>query len=108
VTALVLLVAAFWFPATGEAAERALRFFARLSQSAAAAPETGESPAPIAGLVIFAMGLILVIVGSGVASVRANTLTLGTGIMLDLIGLVMMRSGGFLRRLWPLAATKQP
>jgi len=108
VTALVLLVAAFWFPATGEAAERALRFFARLSQPTAAAPVTGESPAPIAGLVIFAMGLILVIVGSGVAADRANTLTLGTGIMLGLIGLVMMRSGGLLRRLWPLAATKQP
>jgi Na+/proline symporter len=96
VTALVLSGAAFWFPATGEAAERSSRFFARLSQPAGPAAEGGESPAPIAGLVILAMGLILGIVGSGVLGAVANMLTLGTGLFLTLIGGSMVGS-----RFWP-------
>ena len=95
VTAAVLLVAALAFPAKGEAAERAAQFLARLGRTAIAS-EVQTSPAPVAGLVIAIMGLVLAVTGSGVAAVQANTLTLETGIMLGLIGLFMMRSGGFL------------
>jgi hypothetical protein len=107
ITTLVLVVAAYAFPARGEAAERASQFLTRLGRTALAS-ESQSSPAPVAGVVIAIMGLVLVVTGSGIAAVPRNTLTLGTGIMLGLIGLVMMRSGGLLRRLWPLAATKQP
>jgi uncharacterized sodium:solute symporter family permease YidK len=105
ITALVLVVAAYAFPARGEAAERASQFLARLGRTAIAS-ESQASPAPVAGLVIAIMGLVLVVTGSGVAATRANMLTLGTGIMLGLIGWVMMRSGGLMRRLWPLAARR--
>jgi hypothetical protein len=55
------------------------------------------------------MGLVLAVTGSGIVNVRRNTLTLGTGILFGLIGVaMMMRSGGFVRRLWPLGARKQP
>lgn len=107
VTALVLVVAAYAFPARGEAAERASRFMTQLGHSAPAS-EGQVSPAPVAGAVIGIMGLVLLVLGSGIATIPKNTLTLGTGVILSLIGLAMMRSGGLLRRLWPLAATKQP
>ena len=107
VTALVLVIAAYTFPAKGEAAERASQFLARLGR-AALASESQASPAPVAGLVIAIMGLVLTITGSGVATVQANWLTLGTGIMLGLIGFFMMRSGGLWRGLWPGAAARQP
>ena len=105
ITALVLVVAAYAFPPRGEAAERASQFLARLGRTAIAS-ESQASPAPVAGLVIAIMGLVLAVTGSGVAAARANTLTLGTGIMLGLIGWVMMRSRGLWRRLWPLAAKR--
>ncbi|MGO8787436.1 MAG: sodium:solute symporter family transporter [Terriglobia bacterium] len=106
-TALVLVVAAYAFPAKGEAAERASQFLGRLGRTALASASQA-SPAPVAGLVIAIMGLVLVVTGSGVAAVPANTLTLGIGTMLGLIGWVMMRSGGSRRRWWPIAATKEP
>ena len=104
---LVLVVAAYVFPARGEAAERASQFLWQLGRSALAS-ENQVSPAPVAGVVIAIMGLVLAVTGSGIANVRRNTLTLGTGMMLGLIGLGMMRSGGLVRRLWPLGARKQP
>jgi Na+/proline symporter len=106
VTALVLVYAAYVFPARGEAAERASQFLGRLGRTALAS-ENQVSPAPVAGVVIAIMGFVLAVTGSGIANVRRNTLTLGTGIMLGLIGLGMMRSGGAVRRLWPLGARKQ-
>ena len=102
ITALVLVVAAYAFPAKGEAAERASQFLGRLGRTALASASQA-SPAPVAGLVIAIMGLVLVVTGSGVAAVPANTLTLGIGTMLGLIGWVMMRSGGSRRRWWPIA-----
>jgi SSS family transporter len=108
ITALVLVVAAYAFPAKGEAADRAAQFFGRLGRTALAS-ESHASPAPVAGLVIAIMGLVLAVTGSGIVNVRRNTLTLGTGILFGLIGVaMMMRSGGFVRRLWPLGARKQP
>ena len=99
VTVLVLMGAARWFPATGEAAERVSRFFTRLGEPVLATPDPAENPAPIAGLVTLTMGLILVVVGSGVLATAANKLTLGTGIFLALVGASMM-GARFWPRLW--------
>ncbi len=94
ITALVLVVAAYALPARGEAAERSARFFVRLGRPALSS-ESQTSPAPMAGLVIALMGLVLVIVGSGIVTARATVLTLGTGAMLGSIGVAMMKSGGW-------------
>ncbi len=93
VTALALAAAARWFPATGEAAERAARFFARLAEPALPASSSHASPAPVAGIVIALMGIILSIVGSGALGGSANPLTLGVGGLLAVLGGVMWASG---------------
>jgi Na+/proline symporter len=103
VTVLVLMAAAYWFPATGEAAERVSRFFTRLGEPVLATPDPAENPAPIAGLVTLTMGLILVVVGSGVLATAANKLTLGTGIFLALVGGSMMGA-----RIWPRLWRSRP
>ena len=92
ITTLVLVVAAYAFPATGEAAERASAFFDRLARPTLSTSAAEISPAPVAGLVIGLMGLVLLVIGSGLLTPRAYTLTLGTGAVLVAIG--VMLSGG--------------
>jgi hypothetical protein len=102
VTTLVLIVAAHAFPATGEAAERASAFFDRLARPAISTSTSEISPAPVAGLVIGLMGLVLLVIGSGLLTPRAYTLTLGTGAVLVVTGGIMMGSRFYPRRLRPL------
>jgi hypothetical protein len=52
------------------------------------------------------MGLVLLVIGSGLLTSRAYTLTLGTGAVLVAIGAIMMRSQFFPRRLQPFTTTK--
>jgi SSS family transporter len=92
ITTLVLVVAAYAFPARGEAALRSSAFFGRLAQPSISTPETGLSPTPVAGLVIALMGLVLLIVGSGLLTSHVYALTLGTGAGLVAIGIILMRS----------------
>jgi hypothetical protein len=106
VTTLLLVVAAYAFPATGEAAERASAFFDRLARPAISTSVPEISPAPMAGLVIGIMGLVLVVIGSGWVTSHANMLTLGTGGALAVIGATMMRGRLFPRRLQALMAAK--
>jgi Na+/proline symporter len=108
VTTLVLIVAAYAFPATGEAAERASAFFDRLGRPVISTPETEVSPAPVAGLVIGLMGVVLLATGSGLVTSRPYTLTLGAGATLALIGAAMMRTKIFPRRVRTLAANGSP
>jgi SSS family transporter len=90
VTLAILTIAALWFPATGEAAERASKFFAILRRPSTSATH-GTSPAPIAGLVISTMGLALIIVASGVfPTTPPNLVTLGAGAAFSAIGLTMV------------------
>jgi solute:Na+ symporter, SSS family len=86
-TSVVLLLAAWLFPAKGEAADRSNRFQAKLEGSAPSTVDA-ESPAPIAGLIIGVMGLVLAVIGTGVLA-RTNWLTMGTGLGLLAIGLAM-------------------
>jgi Na+/proline symporter len=106
ITTLVLLVAAYAFPATGEAAERAAAFFDRLARPALSTSVAEISPAPVAGVVIALMGLVLLVIGSGLLISHANMLTLGTGVVLTVIGAVMMGSRFFPRRLQPVMTAK--
>jgi Na+/proline symporter len=101
ITTLVLVVAAYAFPATGEAAERARAFFDRLARPAISTSASEISPAPVAGLVIGLMGLVLLVIGFGFLTPRVYTLTLGTGGVLVVIGATMMRARFFPRRLQP-------
>ncbi len=107
-TALVLVVTAYAFPARGEAAERAAHFLARLAQPAVATVEAPSSPAPVAGLVIGVMGLVLLVVGSGTIVPHTSRLTLGTGALLAAIGAVMMRSRLLPHRLRHVAGGNLP
>jgi Na+/proline symporter len=107
ITTLVLVVAAYAFPATGEAAERASAFFGRLARPAISSSTSEISPAPLAGLVIGLMGLVLLVIGSGWVTPQANTLTLGTGGALAAIGATLMGSRFSARRLPPLMSEKQ-
>jgi hypothetical protein len=98
-TAAVLAVAAIWFPATGEAAERAATFFAALRRPSVATSASVVSPTPIAGRVIGIMGLALVIVGLGLfANTTFNVITLGMGCLFGTIGLGMVLPDWFKRR----------
>jgi SSS family solute:Na+ symporter len=87
VTGLVLFLAAILFPVKGEAADRSARFSEKLGKLAL---PTGvvEDPAPIAGLVIGVMGVVLAVLGMGVLA-KPNLLTIGTGLGLLAIGLGM-------------------
>jgi SSS family transporter len=105
-TTLVLVVAAYAFPATGEAAERASAFFGRLAQPAISTSAAEISPGPVAGLVIGLMGLVLLVIGSGLVTPHASRLTLLTGGLFVAIGVTMMRSRLFPRRWQPLMTTK--
>ncbi len=106
ITTLVLVVAAYAFPASGEAAARASAFFDRLARPSISTPETGISLAPVAGLVIGLMGLVLFVIGSGLLTRHAYTLTLGTGVGLVVIGAILMRSRFFPHRVQPLMTAK--
>ncbi len=98
ITLLVLVAAAYAFPARGEAAARASAFFDRLHRPVTSTAASDVSPGPVAGLVIGLMGLVLLAIGCGVLTPRAYTLTLITGGVLVAIGLIMMRSKFFPRR----------
>jgi SSS family solute:Na+ symporter len=89
-TTLVLVAAARWFPARGEADARAADFFARLKRPSAPADRPLTSPVPVAGIVILIMGLVLLIAGSGLFGVQANWLTPATGGFFAALGLAMM------------------
>jgi len=106
VTSLVLLVAAYAFPATGEAAERASVFFNRLARPALSTSAAEISPAPVAGLVIGIMGLVLLAMGAGLITPRSYTLTLTAGAVLTIIGAAMMRARLFPRRAHSLKTAK--
>jgi cytochrome c biogenesis protein CcdA len=86
-TTVVLLLAALLFPVKGEAADRSDRFLEKLGGSAPSTVAV-ENPAPIAGLVIGVMGVVLSVIGMGVFT-RPNWLTIGTGLGLLAIGLAM-------------------
>jgi len=107
ITTLVLVVAAYAFPASGEAAERASAFFARLRRPAVPTSTSEGSPTPLAGLVIGLMGLVLLVTGSGLLTPRAYTLTIVTGGVLVVIGGIMMRSRFFPRRLQSVRTEEQ-
>ncbi len=98
ITTLVLVVAAYAFPASGEAGERASAFFDRLARPAISTAASVVSPTPVAGLVIGLMGLVLCVIGSGLLTPRAYKLTIATGGVLVVIGGIMMRSRLFPRR----------
>ena len=63
-TAIVLLLAARLFPVKGEAADRSICFLEKLGGSAAPTVDA-ENPAPIAGLVIGVMGVVLAVIAHG-------------------------------------------
>jgi solute:Na+ symporter, SSS family len=86
-TVIVLFVAAYMLPVKGEAADRSNRFLKKLDGTALPT-EAGENPAPIAGLVIGVMGVVLAVIGMG-ALARLNWLTVGIGVGLVIIGLAM-------------------
>lgn len=93
-TVATLAIAAIWFPATGEAAERAEKFFATLRRPSISADAEVTNPIPIAGVVIGTMGLALVIVGLGVfPSTRLSLFTLGLAVVFMAIGLAMALPG---------------
>jgi solute:Na+ symporter, SSS family len=99
-TALVLVLAASWFPSRGYAAEVTSEFFAVLGQPAVTVEKDMPSPSPIAGLVIGVMGLVLSAVGLGIIPRgRLNVLTLSVGAGFLTIGSAMtMGSRWFTRR----------
>jgi len=88
ISALVLWIAARFFPVKGEAAGRSSRFMEKLGKPLAAS-EGVESPGLIAGLVIGVMGVTLIVLGLGMVLTTANKLTLGTGVALLGVGLAM-------------------
>jgi SSS family transporter len=97
-TVLVLVGAALWFPARGEAAERASQFFAALERPSTPAEVTVASPAPIAGLVIGIMGVVLCVIGLGVLpSTSRSVVTLIMGVVFAAIGVAMAASLWFSR-----------
>ncbi len=90
-TTLVLAAAAVWFPARGEAAERAATFFAALERPSLSAEGTVADPAPIAGLVIGVMGLVLAVIGLGILPSTSLAMTsLLMGIVFAAIGGVLI------------------
>jgi SSS family transporter len=91
ITTATLAIAAIWFPARGEAAERASRFFATLTRPSIPTEISVTNPTPIAGLVAGAMGVALIIVALGIfPDTRLNLSTLGIGIVFTVIGLAMI------------------
>ena len=89
-TTLVLMLAAFMFPAKGNAARVASDFIAGLARPALATEDNMPSPLPIAGLVIGIMGLVLALVGFGLVSGdRLNLLTLSVGVSFLTVGVFM-------------------
>jgi len=101
-----LVVAAYAFPATGEAAQRASAFFDRLARPALSTSVAEISPAPVAGLVIGLMGLVLLAIGSGLLTPHAYGLTLAAGAVLTIIGAAMMRARLFPRRVQSVMRSK--
>lgn len=87
VSAFVLFLAGWLFPVQGEAADRSALFFEQLKRLAPPT-EAVDDPAPIAGLVIGVMGVVLFMLGMGVLA-ESNRLTAGTGMGLTVIGLAM-------------------
>lgn len=91
VTTVLLLVSMQRFPIVGDAAARASTFFDQLRRPAAASASS-ENPAPVAGLVIAIMGVVLIIIGIGPFASTRNHLTLAVGTLLSILGLVMQAS----------------
>ncbi len=89
-TLAIIAISAIWFPATGEAAERAAQFFTTLRRPPVAADAAAINPIPIAGVIIAVMGLALVVVGLGVfPGTKLSSFTLGLATVLVTIGLGM-------------------
>jgi Na+/proline symporter len=97
ITTLVLVVAAYAFPVTGEARERSSAFFDRLSRPVVSAASADVSPRSVVGMVIGSMGLVLLVIGSGLLTPHSNSLTLGTGGAFVAFG-VMLWGGRWIRR----------
>jgi solute:Na+ symporter, SSS family len=90
-TALALLLAAIYMPATGRSVATTSEFFAILQRPAVELKNEISSPSPIAGLVIGLMGLVLVAVGAGVIpKCEANLMPVGVGIGFFVVGLAMI------------------
>jgi hypothetical protein len=108
-TTAIIAIAAIWFPATGEAAERASKFFATLRRPSIATEASVTSPIPISGIVIGTMGLALVIVALGVfPTTKLNLITLGMGVIFNVIGLGMVLPEWLARRRRPPVETALP
>src|SRR5579884_760538 len=90
-TTVALIIAARYFPAQGEAQERARTFFTRLSQASQIPAQDLPSPAPIAGTVIVTIGLVLLTAGSGLLPFGRNSFSMGTGGFFVLLGVVMIK-----------------
>jgi len=98
-TGAILAISATWFPATGDAAERASKFCATLRRPATPAEAGATNPTPIAGVVVATMGFALIIVGLGVfPATRLSPMTLGLAVVLTGIGLGMILPGRFGQR----------
>ena len=90
-TALTLLLCVVWAPATGSSVKTTSDFFTVLETPAVSVNNETPSPAPIAGLIIGLMGLVLVAVGSGfIPECPRNLMPLGVGAVFFAIGLAMM------------------
>jgi Na+/proline symporter len=89
ITTLVLIVAACAFPAKGEARERANAFFDRLARPAPPTASSEAAVGPVVGMVIGAMGLVLLVVGSGLLTPHSSPLTLGTGGTFTALGILL-------------------
>ncbi len=98
ITLLALVISAWAFPVRGEAAKRASDFFNLLASPSASAHQTGINPAPVAGVVVGLMGLVLLAVGSGAFTHHLYALTLETGAVFVAIGVLMAGPRYLLRR----------
>ena len=92
ITLAVLWTAAKWFPTQGAEKERATRFAHGLSQASVTTETAAINPAPIAGIVIGIMGVVLALIGiaplfAGQALAR---LTVAMGGVFTAIGIGMI------------------
>lgn len=99
-TAAVLVIAAVFFPARGTEADRANRFSIGLTQASVPTAASSLSPAPIAGLVIAVMGVVLVVLSAVSLATNhgINLQSLVMGGIFAAIGAVMMTSSRLLKK----------
>jgi solute:Na+ symporter, SSS family len=93
-TAAVLVIASVFFPARGAEADRSTRFSIALTQASTATTASSFSPAPIAGLVIAVMGVVLILLGliSLMTHRGLNLQSLIMGGIFAVIGMAMIAS----------------